>query len=90
MFQHQNNGKRLRITQHVNRIPRSRLPNSLTNYAPRGIRSQGRPLKRFLDERDRKRPAMAYFPESEMMMMMMMMIMTFKNYIRPTIYHAFT
>jgi hypothetical protein len=37
-------------SKHVNRIPRSRLPNSLTKYAPRGIRNQGRPLKRLLDE----------------------------------------
>jgi hypothetical protein len=36
--------------QHVNRIPRSRLASLLTKYAPRGIRSQGRALKRFLDE----------------------------------------
>jgi hypothetical protein len=46
----------------------SRLPNLLTKYAPRGRRNQDRPLKRLLDERDRNRPAMAYFPESEMMM----------------------
>jgi hypothetical protein len=37
-------------TQHKNRIPRSRLPNLLTKYAPRGIRNQGRPLKRLLEE----------------------------------------
>jgi hypothetical protein len=36
--------------QHVNRMPRSRLPNLLTKYAPGGIRNQGRPLKRLLDE----------------------------------------
>jgi hypothetical protein len=28
----------------------------------------GKPLKRLMDERDRNRPAMTYFPESEMMM----------------------
>jgi hypothetical protein len=36
--------------QHINRIPRSRLPNLLTKYAPRGIRHQGRPLKILLEE----------------------------------------
>jgi hypothetical protein len=51
-------------TQHINLIPRSRLPNLLTKYAPRGIRNQGRPMKRLLDEQDWNRPAMAYFPES--------------------------
>jgi hypothetical protein len=56
--------------QHINRMPRSRLPNLLTKYAPRGIRNHGRPLKRLLEERGWKRPAMAYFPGSEMMMMM--------------------
>jgi hypothetical protein len=49
-------------------MPRSRLPNLLTNYAPKGIRNQGRSLKRLLDEWDQNRPAMAYFPESEMLM----------------------
>jgi hypothetical protein len=49
-------------------MPRPILPNLLTKYAPRGIRNQGRPLKRLLEERDRNRPAMTYFPESEMMM----------------------
>jgi hypothetical protein len=42
----------------------------LTKYPPRGIRHQGRPLKRLLEEWDRNRPAITYFPESEMMMMM--------------------
>jgi hypothetical protein len=37
-------------TQHVNRISRSRLPHLLIKYAPRGIRNQGRPLKRLLEE----------------------------------------
>jgi hypothetical protein len=36
--------------RNVNRIPGSRLPNSLTNYGPRCIRNQGRPLKRVVDE----------------------------------------
>jgi hypothetical protein len=36
--------------QHTNRMPRSRSPNLLTKYAPRGIRNQGRPLNRLLEE----------------------------------------
>jgi hypothetical protein len=32
--------------QHINRMPRSRVPNLLIKYTPRGIRNQGRPLKR--------------------------------------------
>jgi hypothetical protein len=36
--------------QNINRMPRSKLPNLLTEYAPRGIRNQGRPLKRLLEE----------------------------------------
>jgi hypothetical protein len=36
--------------QHTNRMPRSRLPDLLTKYAPRGIRNQGRPLERLLEE----------------------------------------
>jgi hypothetical protein len=31
-------------------MPRYRLPNLFTKYAARGIRNQGRPLKRLLDE----------------------------------------
>jgi hypothetical protein len=31
-------------------MPRYRLPNLMIKYAPRGIRNQGRPLKRLLDE----------------------------------------
>jgi hypothetical protein len=36
--------------QHINRMPRCRLQNVLTKYAPRGIINQGRPLKRLLEE----------------------------------------
>jgi hypothetical protein len=36
--------------QHVNRMPRSILPNLLIHYALRGIRNQDRSLKRLLDE----------------------------------------
>jgi hypothetical protein len=56
--------------QHVSRIARCRVPNLSKKYVPRGIRNKGRPLKRLLDEWDWNRPAVAYFPESEMMMMM--------------------
>jgi hypothetical protein len=48
----------------------------LTKYAPKGIRNQGRPLKRLLEERDGNRTAMDYFPDSEMMMMMMTLVAT--------------
>jgi hypothetical protein len=47
-------------------MPRSRLPDLLTECAPRGITNQGRPLKRLLEKWDRNRPAVAYFPQSEM------------------------
>jgi hypothetical protein len=60
---------RLRLRGHWDRrMPRSKLPNLLTKCAPRGIRSQWRPLKRLLDEWDWNRPEVAYFPEREMMM----------------------
>jgi hypothetical protein len=35
--------------QHVNRIPRNRLPRLMKYYSPTGRRNHGRPLKRFLD-----------------------------------------
>jgi len=35
--------------QHVNRMPRNRLPRVIKYYCPTGRRNQGRPLKRFLD-----------------------------------------
>jgi len=38
-----------RWMQHVNRIPRNRLPRVTKYYSPTGRRSHGRPLKRFLD-----------------------------------------
>jgi hypothetical protein len=37
--------------RHVNRMPRNKLPR-LINYAPKGRRNQGRPLKRLLDGSD--------------------------------------
>jgi hypothetical protein len=35
--------------QHVNRIPRDRLPRIMKHYSPTGRRNRGRPLKKFLD-----------------------------------------
>ena len=34
--------------QHVNRMPRNRLPRVMKHYAPTGRRNHGRPLKRLL------------------------------------------
>jgi hypothetical protein len=46
----------------------------LIHYALRGIRNQDRSLKRLLDEWDPNRPAVVYFPESEMMMITIIII----------------
>jgi hypothetical protein len=35
--------------QHVNRMPRNRLPRVMKHYSPSGRRNHGRPLKRLLD-----------------------------------------
>ena len=35
--------------QHVNRMPRNRLPGVMKHYSPPGRRKHGRPLKRLLD-----------------------------------------
>jgi hypothetical protein len=35
--------------QHVNRMPRDRLPRTMKHYSPTGRRNRGRPLKRLLD-----------------------------------------
>jgi hypothetical protein len=40
--------KRNRI-QHVNRMPRNRLPKVMKHYSPSGRRNYDRPLKRLLD-----------------------------------------
>ena len=37
------------LIQHVNRMPRERLPRIMKHYSPTGRRNRGRPLKRFLD-----------------------------------------
>jgi len=34
--------------QHVNRMPRNRLPRVMKHYSPTGRRNHGRPLKRLL------------------------------------------
>jgi len=39
--------------EHVNRMPRSRLPKVMKHYTPTGRRNHGRPLKRLLDTSDR-------------------------------------
>src|SRR5215469_18424506 len=39
--------------QHVNRMPRNRLPRVMKHYSPTGRRNHGRPLKRLLDTYDR-------------------------------------
>jgi len=39
--------------QHVNRMPRNRLPRVMKLYSPTGRRNHGRPLKRLLDTWDR-------------------------------------
>jgi hypothetical protein len=36
--------------QHVNRVPRNRLPRVMKHYSPTGKRNQDRPLKRLLDK----------------------------------------
>jgi len=41
--------------QHVNRMPRDRLPWIMKHYSPTGRRNCGRPLKRRLDTWDRNR-----------------------------------
>ena len=38
--------------QHVNRMPRNRLPRVMKRYSPTGGRNHGRPFKRLLDTRD--------------------------------------
>jgi uncharacterized C2H2 Zn-finger protein len=35
--------------QHVNRMPRNKLPRVMKHYSPTGRRNHGRPLKRLLD-----------------------------------------
>jgi len=36
--------------QHVNRMPRNRLPRVMKHYSPTSRRNHGRPLKRLLDK----------------------------------------
>ena len=44
--------KRIGI-EHVNRMPRNRLPRVMKHYSPTGRRNHGRPLKSLLDTWDR-------------------------------------
>jgi len=39
--------------QHINRMPRNRLPKVMKRYSPTGRRNHGSPLKRLLDTWDR-------------------------------------
>jgi hypothetical protein len=39
--------------QHVNGMPRNRLPRVMKHYSPTGRRNYGRPSKKLLDTRDR-------------------------------------
>jgi len=39
--------------QHINRMPRNRLPRVMKHYSPTGRKNHGRPLKRLLDTWDR-------------------------------------
>jgi len=41
--------------QHLNRMPRDRLPRIMKHYSPTGRRNHGRPLKRLPDTRDQNR-----------------------------------
>jgi len=63
--------------QHVNRIPRNRLPRVMKHYSPTGRRNHGRPVKRLLDTWDRKGSTSGpqLHDRYRMMMMMMMMMM---------------
>jgi hypothetical protein len=40
---------KINLIQHVNRMPRNRLPRVMKLYSPTGRRNHGRPLKRLLD-----------------------------------------
>ena len=60
--------------QHVNRMPRDRLPRVMKHYSPNGRRNRGRPLKILLDTWDRNGSTSGLTPWQIMMMMMMMMM----------------
>jgi hypothetical protein len=53
----------------------------LTKYAPRGRRNQGRPLQRLLEERDWNRPAMDYFPRSEIIIVIIILLFIFTGFL---------
>ena len=60
--------------QHVNRMPRNRLPRVMKHYSPTARRNHGRPLKRLLDTWDRNGSTSGPSPWHMMIMMIMMMI----------------
>ena len=57
--------------QHVNRMPRNRLPRAMKHYSTTGRRNHGRPLKRLLDTWDRNGSTSGPTLWQNMMMMMM-------------------
>ena len=61
--------------QHVNRMPRNRLPRIMKYYSPTGRRNHGRPLKRLMIPETETGQQVAQLRERYMMMMMMMMMM---------------
>ena len=54
--------------QHVNKMPRNRLPRVMKRYSPTGRRNHGRPLKRLLDTWDRNGSTSGPTPWHMMMM----------------------
>ena len=62
------------LIQHVNRMPRNRLPRVMKHYSPTGRKNRGRPLKRLPDTWDRSGPTIGPSPWRYMMMMMVMMM----------------
>ena len=61
--------------QHVNRMPRNRLPRVKKCYSPAGRRNHGRPLKSFWIRETGTGQQVAQHHDRYMMMMMMMMMM---------------
>ena len=48
-----NNSNKRSLIQHVNRMPRNRLPRAMKYYSPTDRRNHGRPFERLLDMWDR-------------------------------------
>ena len=66
--------EKLNTIQHVNRMPRNRLPRVMKHYSTTGRRNHVRPLKRLLDTWKRNGSTSGPTPWQIYMMMMMMMI----------------